>query len=136
LRSRQHRHLGGLCLGFLPVLGMALHNFVYGGRFVLFTASATHPGALVMPPSAWLSALGEVVRFDFVGPKLAGAIAQIGGWLAGPSESVVMVPLDAAAVAVLVRVAVAAWADPWLRLTAGATLAQHGVALFYATPGR
>ena len=43
-----------------------------------------------------------------------------------------MVPLHAAAIAVLIRVA--GWGrdyDPWLRLTAFATLAQHGVALAY-----
>jgi hypothetical protein len=35
-------------------------------------------------------------------------------------------------------VRVAAWGklDPWLRLTAGATLVQHCVGLFYATAGR
>jgi len=32
-----------LAIGFLPVLGMALHNWIYGGVFVLFTATATHP---------------------------------------------------------------------------------------------
>ena len=29
-----------MCLGFLPVLGMALHNWVYGGVFVLFTTTS------------------------------------------------------------------------------------------------
>ena len=28
----------GLCLGFLPVLGMALHNYYFGGVFVLFSS--------------------------------------------------------------------------------------------------
>ena len=35
--------VAGLCLGFLPVFGMALHNWVFGGVFVLF--SAQHYGA-------------------------------------------------------------------------------------------
>ena len=47
-----------------------------------------------------------------------------------------MAPLDAAAILVLVRVALWRGADPWLRLTAGATLAQHCVALFYPGDGR
>ena len=47
-----------------------------------------------------------------------------------------MTPLDAGAIAVLLRVVLMRRADPWLRLTAGATLAQHGVALIYATAGR
>jgi hypothetical protein len=47
-----------------------------------------------------------------------------------------MVPFNAAAILVLVRVALWRRADPWLRLTALATLAQHGVALFYPGDGR
>ena len=43
-----------------------------------------------------------------------------------------MVPLHAAAIAILIRVAgLGRDYDPWLRLTAVATLAQHGVALAY-----
>jgi hypothetical protein len=64
------------------------------------------------------------------------ALRQLGGWLAGPSESAVMAPLNAAALVVLVRVALWRTADPWLRLTACATLVQHCVGLFYATAGR
>src|SRR5262249_62058124 len=56
--------------------------------------------------------------------------------LAGRSESIAMVPLNAAAILVLVRVALWRGADPWLRLTACATLVQHGVALFYPADGR
>src|SRR5262249_59172025 len=52
------------------------------------------------------------------------------------AEGGVVAPLTAAAILVLVRVAVWGGADPWLRLTAGATLAQHGVALFYPADGR
>ena len=38
LWQAQCRRLAGLCVGFLPVLGMALHNWVYGGVLVLFTS--------------------------------------------------------------------------------------------------
>jgi hypothetical protein len=47
-----------------------------------------------------------------------------------------MAPLNAAAILVLLRVALWRGADPWLRLTACTTLAQHGVALFYPGDGR
>ncbi len=136
LWQRQYRRVAGLIIGFLPVFGMALHNWVYGGVFALFTATATHPGALVTPPAAYLSALAEVARFDLAGDHIARAIRQIGGWLAGPSEAVVMAPLHAVAIAVLVRVAVWGKVDPWLRLIAGATLLQQCVGMFYATAGR
>jgi len=136
LRQRQLHRAAGLAVGFLPVLGMALHNWIYGGVFALFTATAAHPGALVMPPSAWLGALGELVRFDFGGEHVGRAVRQIGGWLAGPSESLLMTPLNAVALVVLVRVAVWKEMDPWLRLTAWATLAQQCVGMFYAPAGR
>jgi hypothetical protein len=89
-----------------------------------------------MPPSAYLAALSELAHFDFAGEHVARALRQIAGWLAGPSESPVMAPLNAAALLVLARVAAWDKADPWLRLTAGATLVQHCVGLFYATAGR
>ncbi|HEY7662966.1 MAG TPA: hypothetical protein VH934_07580 [Xanthobacteraceae bacterium] len=136
LWQRQYRRLAGLCVGFAPVLGMALHNWIYGGAFVPFTSTAAHPGALVMPPSAYLAALGELVRFDLAGEHVARALQQIAGWLAGPSESILATPLNAAALAILVRVAIWPKVDPWLRLTAWATLAQQCVGLFYATAGR
>jgi hypothetical protein len=136
LYQRQFRRLAGLCIGFAPVLGMALHNWIYGGVFVLFTSTAAHPGALVMPPAAYLAALMELVHFDVASEHVMRALRQIAGWLAGPSESAVLVPLHAAALIVLVRVALWRKADPWLRLTACATLVQHCVGLFYATAGR
>ena len=63
-------------------------------------------------------------------------LRQLGDWLAGPSEFIVMAPLHLAAIAVLVRVAVWGRSDPWLRLIAGATLAQHCVNLFFLTYAR
>jgi hypothetical protein len=136
LLQGQHRRVAGLCIGFLPVLGMALHNWIYGGEFVLFTASAAHPGALVMPPSAYVAALGELIRLDLHGEHIVRALRHIGGWLAGPSESHLMIPLNAAAIVVLVRIAAWKEIDPWLRLTAWATFAQQCVGIFYATAGR
>jgi hypothetical protein len=135
LAQRHYRRVAGLVLGFAAVLGMALHNWVYGGALVLFTTSAAHPALLTMPPSAYLAALAELAHLDF-GEHVTRALRQIAGWLAGPSESVVMAPLNAAAIVILIRVMLLKTADPWLRLTAFATLVQHGVALFYAGSGR
>jgi hypothetical protein len=135
LAQRKFRRVAGLVLGFAAVLGMALHNWVYGGVFVLFTTSVAHPVLLTMPPSAYLAALAELAHLD-VGAHVTRALAQIGGWLAGPSESVAMAPLNAAAIVILIRVMLLKAAEAWLRLTAAATLMQHGVALFYAGSGR
>ena len=88
------------------------------------------------PPSAYLAALAELAHLNFAGEYVARALRQIGGWLAGPSEMIALVPLNAVAILVLVRVALWRRAEPWLRLIAFATLAQHGVALFYPGDGR
>jgi len=132
----QVSRVAGLCLGFLPVLGMAWHNYYFGGVFVLFSSNATITEALPMPPSAWIAMLGELIHFNFGGEYIRRGLLQIGRWLAGPSESFIMIPLHAAAVAVLVRVALTRGFDPWLRLAAWAMLAQHPVALFYLSADR
>jgi len=136
LAQRHFRRVAGLAVGFAAVLGMALHNWVYGGVLVLFTTTAELPRLLQMPPSAYLAAFAELAHLNFAGEYVARAGHQIGGWLAGPSEMIAMAPFNAAAILVLVRVALWRGADPWLRLTALATLAQHGVALFYPGDGR
>ena len=40
LTQRQWPRLAGLCIGVLPVFSMALHNWVFGHVFVLFSANA------------------------------------------------------------------------------------------------
>lgn len=127
------RRLIGLCLGFLPVLGMAWHNWHFGGEFVLFSSNATLPAALPMPPQAYMAAFGELLAFDFDGPNLARWATQWLRWLSGPSESVLMAPLHAVAVLILLRVGCGRNYDPWLRLIAFAALALHAVAWFYLT---
>jgi hypothetical protein len=136
LFQAQMWRVAGLCLGFLPVLGMALHNYYFGGVFVLFSSNATLAEALPMPPSAWIALLGELIHFNFDGEHIPRGVLQIARWLAGPSESFMMIPLHAAAIAVLVRVAFARSFDGWIRLTAFAMLAQHPVAWFYLSADR
>jgi hypothetical protein len=136
LWQRQYRRLVGLVAGFLPVLGMALHNWAYGGVLVLFTSTALHHTTMVMPPSDYLAAIAELLRLDLSGPQFGRALRQLGGWLAGPSEAALLAPLHAAAIGVLLRVAAWRNADPWLRLIAVAMLAQQCVGIFYAPVGR
>lgn len=132
LYARDLRRVVGLCAGFLPAAAMPLHNWYFGGGFVLFGSNATIPELLVMPPSAWCAALLEIVRLDVTGAHVVRATKQIALWLSGPAETLVMVPLHAAAVAVLVYVACAGKRfDPWLRLIAVAVLVQHAVSLIF-----
>jgi hypothetical protein len=134
----QFRRVAGLCLGFLPVFGMALHNWYFGGGvFVLFSSNATVAQALPMPPSAYVAALYELLHGDMTGEHVRGFALQWARWLSGPSESFAMIPFHVVAIVILVRVAV--WGrhcDPWLRLTAAAALALHPVAWFYLSSGR
>ncbi len=137
LYLRQWPRLAGLCFGFLPVLSMALHNWVYGKVLVLFSANAAHPLVLVMPPSAYVAALKELLTLDFSGGNLLRALQQIPNWLSGPAESYWTVPINAAGVAILIYVVLRGRRyEPWLRLVGAAALAQHVVALFYISTGR
>lgn len=137
LYLRQWPRVAGLCLGFLPVFSMALHNWVFGNALVLFSANASHPLVLVMPPSAYAAAFHELVTVNFSGGNLARAAMQVPNWLSGPAESYWTVPLNAAGVAVVIYVVLRGRQfDPWLRLIGAAALAQHAVALFYVATAR
>jgi hypothetical protein len=71
LWQMQFHRLAGLCIGFLPVFGMALHNWYFGGVFVLFSSNATIAEAVPMPPSAYVAAIGELLRLDFAGEHVS-----------------------------------------------------------------
>jgi hypothetical protein len=129
--------VAGLCIGFLPMFGMALHNWYFGGVFVLFSSNATIVETVPMPPSAYVAAISELLRLDFAGEHVRRGMLQMARWLAGPSESFAMIPFNALAIAVLIRVVLRSGIhDPWLRLIAAAALAQHTVAWFYLSSGR
>ena len=130
LFGRQWKRLAGMCIGFLPVFSMALHNWVYGHVFVLFSSNSQESSVLVMPPSAYGTALRQLLSLDFTG--VGRVLAQLANWLSGPAESYWTIPLNAAGVAILIYVVVRGRQfDPWLRVIGGAALAQHTVALFY-----
>ena len=57
LYSRQWPRLAGLFVGFLPVFSMALHNWVYGHVFVLFSANSDDYRLLLTPPYAYAAAV-------------------------------------------------------------------------------
>jgi hypothetical protein len=132
LYLRQWPRLAGLCIGFLPVFSMALHNWYFGRVFVLFSTNAHLTETLVMPPSAYLAALHELVTLHFSGGQALRALTQWADWLSGPAESYATIPLNAATVAILAYVVLRGRQfDPWLRVVGASALAQHGVALFY-----
>jgi hypothetical protein len=137
LYARNLWRVAGLCIGFLPAAVMPLHNWYFGGVFVLFSTNATIPELLVMPPSAWLAAVTEILRLDFAGSHLVRAVKQLGLWLSGPGGTLVMVPVHAAAIGITVYVAAARMRfDPWLRLIAFAVLVQHASSLIFLVAPR
>ena len=136
LWQRQGWRLAGMCIGFLPVFSMALHNWYYGGVFVLFSRHTNIAAAMPMPPHAYVGALWELLRLDFAGGDLARGALQIRRLLIGPSESIAMIPLHAAALAVVVRVLLSRRYEGWLRLIAAATLGLYTPALFFVYSDR
>jgi hypothetical protein len=132
LYRRDWPRLAALCVGFLPVLCMPLHNWYFGGSLVMFTKAIDQPELLSMPPSAYAVVLRELATFDFDGGFSRRAVVQLANWLSGPAESYWTIPLNAGGVAILIYVvARGRQFDPWLRLIGAAALAQHSVALFY-----
>ena len=132
LYLRQWPRLAGLCIGFLPVFSMALHNWYFGHVLLLFSSNAQAADLLVMPPSAYLAAAYELVTLHFSGGQALRALTQWADWVSGPAESYATIPLNAATVAILAYVVLRGRSfDPWLRVVGVSALAQHGVALFY-----
>ena len=141
LYQRNVRHLAGMCIGFLPVSLAAIHNWYYGGVFVPFSSNAylafadLSTAPIRISPLGYLYALQDLLRFDFSGAYFTLAFSQIANWLTGPPELSALIPVHVAAVAILIRVALSALYDNWLRLTAWATLSGHAVALLiYPNP--
>ena len=139
LWQRQWHRLAGLCIGFLPVIVMPLHNWYFGGVYVLFSANISGNN-LHMTPATYAAAFSELMHLNLAGPEIYAAFRQLldfpveffGQWqVAGAVGYVLAAAVHLAAVAIVIYVVVAARFDPWLRLTAGAALAQHSVALFY-----
>src|SRR5262249_16475068 len=55
----QYRRVVGLGLGFMTVLGMALHNWIFGHELLLFTSTTRM--AMSMPPQAYVAAIWELL---------------------------------------------------------------------------
>ena len=132
----QWRRVAGLCIGFLPVLAMPLHNWYFGHALVLMSRNACLPGTCVMTGSAIASALGELARLDFAGAHLRDAAGQIVAWLSMPSETPLSIPFNLVAAGIVLYVTLRGRDfDPWLRLIGAAVLVEYAVDFIYlATP--
>ena len=130
LHYRQWRRLAGLCIGFLPVFSMALHNWVFGHVFVLFSANAADSDLLVMPPSAYVAAFRELFALDFSGAWTRACADRELAERAGRILLDHSVECRRRRHPDLCR-GPRPHFDPWLRLIGAAALAQHAVALFY-----
>jgi hypothetical protein len=137
LDARHPARAAGLCIGFLPVFVMALHNWVFGHVFVLFASNATHVTVYMLPlENAW-AALRELARFDFTGENARTLMHQIGEYLKGPTESPALMPVHLAAIGLLAWIAARGkTVDPWLRVVAAAIIVQGVLSLFFAVRSR
>jgi hypothetical protein len=132
LRQRRPFAIVALALGFAPILVSPLHNWVFGHSLVPFSDNVIRPETMRMLPTDYLVALWEILRLDVTGEHVVRGIAQLSAWLSGASELTVMIPLHAAAIAILVRVGLFGRAfDPWLRVIALSALLQHGIGVCY-----
>jgi hypothetical protein len=131
LWRRQVARLIAFCIGFVPVFFPLWHNWYFGGALVPFTTTMTDPLNYVMPPAAYWSAFGELLRLDFAGEYLRRAIRQIVALLSGPSESAFMAPIHLLALGLVLRVVGSTRYEPMLRLIALGALALGLVGLIY-----
>ena len=106
---------------------------MFGHSTVLFADIVSQPQTLVMPPSEFFKAAWDVLHLDLASDHVVAAIKKLAWWLSGPENIYATIPLNAFAVATLVRVGVFGRRfDPWLRLVALAALLQHGTGICYA----
>jgi hypothetical protein len=137
LRLRQLGTIAALGLGFAPILLSPLHNWVFGHSLVPFSDNVILPETMRMLPTDYLWALWELLHLDVAGPHVTRGITQLAAWLSGPSGSLAMTPVHAAAIAILVRVGLFGRPfDPWLRVIALAALMQHGIGVCYVNYDR
>jgi hypothetical protein len=128
---RQYARLAGLCIGFAPILLIPLHNWYFGGVFVLLSTNAS--AVTVMTPSDLVEALGELVRLDIFGPHLKLLVTQVLIFLSARNGYGL---LKIIGVLVLLVVICRRQYDSWLRLTALAMLAQGFASLFFVLDRR
>jgi hypothetical protein len=132
MAQRRLDRVAVLAAGFATLALSPLHNLVFGHAFVLFSDNVNQPQTLLMSPLDYARAAYELVTLSWGEPYLARALAQLGRWLSGPQHLLAMVPIHAAAIAILVRVGLFGRGfDPWLRVVALATLLQHGIGVSY-----
>jgi hypothetical protein len=113
-----------------------IHNWYYGGVLVPFSSNAGHQLLYKVTPLDYLRAAHETLRFDFKGAHTARIGNLMTGWLSGPRELLVMMPLHACAFLLMFRVGTSPVFDPRLRLMAWATIAGHAVAFLYVSTPR
>ncbi|WP_115935898.1 hypothetical protein [Aestuariispira insulae] len=131
LAKRPPLDLASLCIGFLPILLLPLHNWYFGGKIVLLTSSATIAANLPTPPGTYLTMVQEIMSGAFDGPAFEQVRGQIAEW----SER--LHPISLMGLAGVVAICFSRRKLPLdLRLLAFAAIPQHGILLFYQAHSR
>ena len=127
-----------MCIGFLPVLVMPLHNWYFGHAFVLLSGNACLPGTCCHDADGhFIRPCRAGTARILAGPNVQQASSQIVSWLSQPSERAVSIPFNAVAAVIVFYVTLRGRDfDPWLRLIGAAVLAEFVVDFIYAPTPR
>jgi len=67
-------------IGFVPIFLFPLHNYYFGGKFVLLTTAATIPENLPTPPLTYWQGLKALILGDLHNPALLQIGQQLSEW--------------------------------------------------------
>lgn len=125
------KRLVALCLGFAAIFFTLWHNWHFGGKLIPLSDNMQAQNIYMVPPRVYWDLIADLARLKFGSENLARVRDQFAVWLSGPSDLRILIPVHLAALALLVRVALASRFEPMLRLTALAALALSSIAFVY-----
>ncbi len=117
-------------IGISPVLLLALHNWWFGGQFVLLTSAAEASVNLSMPPWTYIEALQDFVNRTVDSQAIQAVKHQLYDWNKW-RNFYRLIPL-----AVTLYVAVARNTNYWIRSLALTALSMQATLFFYVASGR
>jgi len=86
-----------LCVGFVPVLGMALHNWVFGHVFVLFSSKRHNRRGGANAAVRLCDGDGRIAASSISPARMSGMAPAMGALARRTVGVLLMIPLNAAA---------------------------------------
>tara|TARA_A100000171_G_C2133415_1_gene148276 strand:+ start:973 stop:2982 length:2010 start_codon:yes stop_codon:yes gene_type:complete len=116
--------------GYVFLLVMPLHNYIFGKEFVLTTSAATHPVNLHVTFTDYIVFLKEILRINFQNEVVLKVFKHLDEWN-GPSDFYRLLPLFYVFVHTFQKKTPLA-----IRALSMAALSSHILLLFYIAVGR